>query len=343
MTAGEQGMLLMTSTLGDPARKPLTVAQFRKLTQRVRRAPRPSEDRDMTEEDIIALGYNREDALRILTLLSEKGKLRQYLQKAEEAFCQPITRVSPQYPRLLRRRLELDTPGCLWAKGDLSILSEPAISVVGSRELEEPNSQFAAQVGRQAALQNYVLISGNARGADTIAQKSCLAAGGKVIAIVPDALWKYPLRENMLYLSADSFDAPFTSQRALYRNQLIHCMGQKVFVAQCSLGKGGTWSGTVNNLKHHYSDVFCFRDDSKASVQLSQLGAALITGQDLLDIGAFICFDSTFTSLFDTTDQSDYFIVRCSQILFFLAIIYNCRIIRTLNLLTIFCRCIKIP
>lgn len=279
-------MLLMTSSLGDPTRKPLTVAQFRKLTQRVRNATPPDEDRDMTEDDIIALGYSQEDALRIITLLSEKGKLQRYLLNAEEAGCLPITRVSTHYPQLLRRRLELDTPGTLWAKGDLSLLSQPAISVVGSRNLNNENWKFAAEVGRQAALQNYVLISGNARGADAIAQESCLSTGGKVIAIVPDALCNYSPRENVLYLSADCFDAPFSSQRALYRNGLIHCMGQKVFVVQCSLRKGGTWSGTVNNLKHHYSDVFCFRDDSEASQQLAQLGATFITGHDLLDIGA---------------------------------------------------------
>ena len=284
MTAGEQGMLLMTSSLGDPTRKPLTVAQFRKLTQRVRNATPPNEDRDMTEEDIIALGYAPEDALRIITLLSEKGKLLRYLEKAQETGCQPITRVSAPYPRLLRRRLALDTPGSLWAKGDVSLLSLPAVSVVGSRNLNDENWKFAAEVGRQAALQNLVLVSGNARGADSIAQESCLASGGKVIAIVPDQLQQYTPRENVLYLSADSFDAPFSSQRALYRNHLIHCMGQKVFVAQCALRKGGTWNGTVNNLKHHHSDVFCFRDDSEASIQLAQLGATLITGADLLDI-----------------------------------------------------------
>lgn len=279
-------MLLMTSSLGEPTRKPLTVAQFRKLTQRVRQAIPPNEDRDMTQDDIIALGYSREDALQIFALLSETGKLQRYLQKAKEVGCYPITRVSTHYPRLLRRRLSLDTPGSLWAKGDLSLLEQPAISVVGSRNLKNENRKFAAEVGRQAALQNFVLVSGNARGADAIAQESCLATGGKVIAIVPDALCNYPARENVLYLSADAFDAPFSSQRALYRNQLIHCMGQKVFVVQCSLAKGGTWSGTVNNLKRHYSDVFCFRDESEASIQLSQLGATLITGQNLLDIGA---------------------------------------------------------
>jgi DNA processing protein len=240
----------------------------------------------MVQEDIIALGYSPEEATRILILLSEKSKLRRYLQKAEEAGCRPVTRVSAAYPQILRERLQDDAPGTIWAKGDLSLLSLPAISVVGSRALMGENRKFAAEVGRQAALQNYVLISGNARGADSIAQESCLATGGKVIAIVPDALSDYPLRENVLYLSADAFDAPFSSPRALYRNQLIHCMGQKVFVVQCSLGKGGTWSGTVNNLKRHYSDVFCFRDESEASVQLSQLGAILITAQELLDIGA---------------------------------------------------------
>lgn len=286
MTASEQGILLMTSSLGDPTRKPLTVAQFRKLTQRVRNAVHIDEDRDLTPDDLIALGYGQEDALRIITLLSEKGRLQRYLEKARETDCLPVTRVSSHYPRLLRRRLALDTPGTLWAKGDLSLLSQPTISVVGSRDLNDENWQFAAEIGRQAALQGYVLVSGNARGADAIAQESCLAAGGKVIAIVPDALCAYSARENVLYLSADAYDMPFSSIRALYRNQLIHCMGEKVFVVQCSLGKGGTWSGTVHNLKHHYNDVFCFRDESEASRQLAQLGATLITQQELLDISS---------------------------------------------------------
>ena len=103
---------------------------------------------------------------------------------------------------------------------------------------------------------------------------------------MPDQLENYPIRENILYLSADSFDAPFSAQRALYRNGLIHCMGQKVFVAQCAYGKGGTWKGTVNNLKRRHSDVFCFNDGSQASKELAQLGANLINNNDLLDIAA---------------------------------------------------------
>lgn len=279
-------MLLMTSSLGDPTRKALTVAQFRQLTQRVRRASPPNEDRDMVAEDLVVLGYSLAEAQRILKLLSEKGKLNAYLNRALDAGCQPITRVSADYPQILRDRLGEDAPGTLWAKGDLSLLSLPGVSVVGSRDLRQENRAFAREAGRQAAMQDLVLISGNARGADSAAQESCLAAGGKVIAIIPDQLENHPACANILYLSADCFDAPFSAQRALYRNSLIHCMGQKVFVAQCTHGKGGTWKGTVNNLKHHHSNVFCFNDGSQASKELAQLGASLIGNDDLLDIGA---------------------------------------------------------
>jgi hypothetical protein len=44
---------------------------------------------------------------------------------------------------------------------------------------------------------------------------------------------------------------------------------------------GGTWSGTVRNLKEDWSPVFCFQDGSEAAMQLEQLGACGIDLQDL--------------------------------------------------------------
>jgi predicted Rossmann fold nucleotide-binding protein DprA/Smf involved in DNA uptake len=70
----------------------------------------------------------------------------------------------------------------------------------------------------------------------------------------------------------------------LSRNRIIHALGEKVLVAQCALGMGGTWSGTVRNLKENWSPVFCFRDGSEATMQLEQLGAC---GIDLQDLGNF--------------------------------------------------------
>jgi len=134
-----------------------------------------------------------------------------------------------------------------------------------------------------AAERGLVLVSGNARGADRAAQEACLAAGGQIVSIVADELGKQMLRKNVLYISEDGFDEPFSAQRALSRNRLIHALGRTVFVAQSSLRKGGTWAGTVNNLQSSLSTVACFRDGSEASKELERLGAYLVDMDDLKD------------------------------------------------------------
>lgn len=281
MNRKERGFLLLTSQLGDVSRKPLTVAQFRNLANRVAQVHKPSETRDLTEDDFLVLGYDRPTALRIIALLSEAELLDRYLYKGRRQDCVPISRVSEEYPLAVHKRLGLDAPGCLWAKGEVSLLNNQTVSLVGSRELSEQNRVFAAAVGREVALQGYTLVSGNARGADRVAQEACLANGGKVISVVADELEKYPLVKNVLYLSEDSFDLPFSSARALSRNRVIHSLGYITLVVQSDVGIGGTWDGTTKNLQKNWSPVYCFDDGSKASVELEQLGATLIGTEQL--------------------------------------------------------------
>ena len=283
MTGAERGFLLLSSHLGEPARKPLTTAQLRVLADRMAYGPRLEEDRDLIPEDLTALGYSAAMASHIVSLLSEEDVLDYYLRKGQILGCTPITRISEHYPHHLRIRLGLDSPGVLWARGDVKLLTQPMVSLVGSRELQEENWKYAAEVGRQAALQGYVLVSGNARGADRTAQESCLDAGGKVISVVADELWKQPLRENLLYISEDDFEAAFSAQRALSRNRVIHALGLKTFVAQSSLHTGGTWDGTVKNLNHGWSPVYGFDDGSAAMTELSQMGMELIEMERLKD------------------------------------------------------------
>lgn len=285
MTGPERGFLLLCSHLGNPQRPVLTTAQFRTLADRVNHASVPLENRDLRVSDLLSLGYSRDMAARILRLLSEEELLHHYLHRGHRLDCFPITRVTKSYPPILRQRLGLDSPGTLWAKGDLSLLNTPAISLVGSRELHPENHTFAQAVGLHAANQGLTLVSGNARGADKTAQEACLNAGGKVISIVADELWKHPSKENILYISEEDYDSPFTAQRALSRNRCIHALGQMVFVAQCSLHKGGTWDGTAKNLHFGWSPVACFRDGSGASKELEQLGAYLIGLEELKDFG----------------------------------------------------------
>ena len=286
MNPRERGFLLLTSHLGDPNRKVLSAAQLRLLAQRMSTMERPTEDRELSVSDLLRLGYGREMAERILYLLSQEELLEYYLNRGRKLGCSPVTRVSEGYPLILRHRLGLDSPGCLWVKGDTSILNTPAIALVGSRDLREENRRFAEAVGIHAARHGLTLVSGNARGADKTAQNACLQSGGRVISIVADDLAKHPLQERILYVSEDGFDETFSAQRAISRNRCIHALGRMTFVAQASLEKGGTWDGTVKNLKHGWSSVACFRDGSDASRRLEDMGAYLMGAEDLGDLSA---------------------------------------------------------
>lgn len=296
MNPREEGFLLLTSSLGDPNRHPLTTPQLRTLAERIRTALSVTEDREMEPRDLMALGYGREMAERILALLDDTVLLKHYLQRGQRAGCVPLSRVSEDYPVTVHNRLGAESPGCLWAKGNLELLTKPAVALVGSRDIGEGNLNFAREVGRQAARQGYVLVSGNARGADRAAQESCRAGGGEVICVVADELERHTPRKNMLYISEDGFDLPFSAQRALSRNRIIHCMGLRTFVAQASYQRGGTWDGTVKNLRFGWSPVYCFNDGSAAVALLAEMGADVIGTDELHDISTL---PVRFFGLFD--------------------------------------------
>ena len=242
--------------------------------------------RDLMESDLVSIGYGREMAQRILELLSQGDVLDYYLQKGKAADCMPITRVTPGYPLQLRKRLGLESPACIWAKGNLSLVERPMVALVGSRNIRPENEAFARKVGQEAARQGYVLVSGNARGADRIAQEACLTEGGSVISIVADGLAQKKRHSRVLYLSEEAYDQPFSIQRALSRNRVIHALAGVTLVAQCELEGGGTWQGTSLNLHYGWSPVRCFRDGSEAMAQLEQRGAELINPEQLEDLPA---------------------------------------------------------
>ncbi len=296
MRAAEQGFLLLTSQLGDPCRRPLTTGQLRTLEKRVRASSCLDPEREMTLADLTALGYGADMAQRILSLLSGTGLLQSYLRGGAREGCFPLSRVTPEYPRKLLEKLGPESPGCLWYKGNVKLLEMPMIALVGSRDIAPQNRSFAWEAGVQTAKQGYVLVSGNARGADRIAQTACLENGGRVICVVADSLLEKKPDERILYVSEDGFELPFTAKRAISRNRVIHCLGSKTLVVQSGCGFGGTWDGTIKNLKGGWSPVFCMDDGSEASRQLQNMGAVPVSSKDLLDFQQML---PDYRSLFD--------------------------------------------
>lgn len=301
MNQQERGFLLLTSFLGNPQRRPVGPATVRKLARRISALPQGSEDTSVSPEHLTAMGFERKMAERIVSLLDDELLLDSYLKRGTDAGCVPVSRPNPQYPPVLLRKLGQDAPGCLWTKGDRSLFMGPMFAVVGSRVLREDNARFAEEAGCQAAKQGYTLVSGNAPGADSVAQKACLAAGGKVISVVADELQNHPETENVLYISENDFDAPFLPQRAISRNRVIHALGAVTLAAQCTLGKGGTWDGSVKNLRYGWSTLCVFDDCSPGARELAQMGALSVSFQDLENLGQLA---NCQKSLFDLAENN---------------------------------------
>ena len=274
--------LLLNCRLGSAPRNTLTMVQLRMLIEGL--SQRSETAAQLTDADFMEMGFNLLEVAQIRSALDDVLLLMKYRKEAAARGCFPLTVVDPEYPKFLDNLLGVHAPSYFWYRGDLQILKMPMVALVGSRDLGEENYQFAAEVGKQAALQGYALVSGNARGADQAAQAACLAHGGYVVSVLADSLRSHKPQSRVLYLSEDGYDMHFTAYRALHRNHVIHALGEKVFVAQCNYRKGGTWDGTKFNLERSIRPVFCFRDGSPAAADLEELGAVQVELNALVNI-----------------------------------------------------------
>jgi len=113
------------------------------------------------------------------------GKAR---QAAEEEWArvaaQGATLVSygcPEYPERLKEIY--DPPPVLWVRGPASLLSRPAIAVVGTRHPSPYGSGVAEMLARDLAVRRLLIVSGMARGIDSCAHRGALAARMPTVAV----------------------------------------------------------------------------------------------------------------------------------------------------------------
>ena len=102
------------------------------------------------------------------------------------------------FPELLRQLP--DPPLCLFAQGDLTLLSRPAIAIVGSRNHSHYGAEVCRAVAHAAAELGLVVVSGMARGLDAVAHRGALDAGGGTIGVLGSGLGVlYPVSNRALY------------------------------------------------------------------------------------------------------------------------------------------------
>ncbi|NLZ92678.1 MAG: DNA-protecting protein DprA [Firmicutes bacterium] len=90
------------------------------------------------------------------------------------------------YPVLLKEIY--DPPAVLYYRGDLQVLSQFTVAVVGSRKTTTYGRTAAEKLASDLARQGVVIVSGMARGIDTCAHRGALSASGKTAAVLGSGL-----------------------------------------------------------------------------------------------------------------------------------------------------------
>jgi len=102
------------------------------------------------------------------------------------------------YPKLLKRIYS--PPLILYCLGDLSKLNESGIAVVGTRTPTQYGKDLTEKITIGLVQKGITIVSGLARGIDTIAHKSALKSNGITIAVTGSGLDKiYPPENKSLY------------------------------------------------------------------------------------------------------------------------------------------------
>lgn len=97
-----------------------------------------------------------------------------------------ITMENEKYPILLKQIY--DPPKCLYVMGNIEILNNPSIAIVGCREATEYGKKAATYFSYNLAKQNVTIVSGLARGIDSYSHIGALKANGKTIAVIGSGL-----------------------------------------------------------------------------------------------------------------------------------------------------------
>ena len=283
-------LLTLCGDFGDGA-LPLGVKEYRKLKVLMSCNIFFENNREVSAENLLALGFDIAETQRIMTLISREKTVESQLDQLSDMGIVPITCISPDYPKNIAEKLGESAPAVLFCAGNTDLLKNRAAAIVGSRTLAVKGAEFAAAFGRACAQKGITLVSGGAEGADMIAQQSALSCGGAVISFRPDSLIKNRIKLSseidggkLLIVSERGADCSFSAASAASRNRLIHSYCSKVFVAGADYKSGGTWSGTEINLKKGYSKVYVLNDGSRGCSGLIELGAEPVETGDIISL-----------------------------------------------------------
>ncbi len=234
-----------------------------------------------------------------LTKLQQDYLLYQSLAEAERclAWCDHapqraiIPYLDPAYPALLRETA--GAPCTLFTCGDYSLLSQPQIGIVGSRNASRNGQQTARQFAGDFCNNGMIVTSGLALGIDGYAHDGALNARGKTVAVLGAGLRHiYPKRhlqlaqrveEQGVLVSEFVPDAKARPEFFPRRNRIISGLSVGVVIVEAAEKSGSLI--TAKYAAEQGRDVFVipgsiYQPNCRGSNELIRQGATLVQSSD---------------------------------------------------------------
>ncbi len=230
---------------------------------------------------------------KVISLLKQ-SKISGILEKTKNKMVKQgisfVNILDEDYPPLLRQIP--DPPLGLFYSGRIKS-DIPLVAVIGTRKHTEYGKLCAEKFSRELSENGVGIVSGMARGLDTIAHKAAVDSGGYTVAVLGCGLdICYPPENHELknriiqtgcVLSEYPLDEKPNKGNFQERNRIISGLSRAVLVVEAS-EKSGT-SITVGHALEQGRDVFAvpgsiFSPQSKGSNEMIKEGAAIICSSD---------------------------------------------------------------
>lgn len=151
----------------------------------------------LDKNELQKIGLNKREISEIQKI-EYRQNLDNYMYYMKKHKIHVIGYKDKNYPEKLKNIY--DPPIVLYAIGDINILNQTSIGIVGCRLCSNVGRTLAQRFAYSLAKNNIVIVSGLARGIDASAHIGCIKANGKTIAVLGSGLdIVYPPENNTLY------------------------------------------------------------------------------------------------------------------------------------------------
>jgi DNA processing protein len=144
-------------------------------------------------QDLLNAGLG-EQALATFLHFRKAPNLEPVFERIQKAHARICTLDDDEYPALLKE--VPDGPPIFYIRGQLFPEDDLSLAIVGTRKSTTYGEQVTRRMATAMAQARVTIISGLARGLDTIAHEAALAAGGRTIAVMGNGIEQIYPSEN---------------------------------------------------------------------------------------------------------------------------------------------------